>query len=98
MIYLGDARIFNCKCVKWDRDVLGGNFFYSRKSVLVGVRWISKEEVWRLTERDRLSGSFWWFTTGHRMEHDTQKIAQIYNSDLVGYDITKFCSVCIIAG
>ena len=23
------------------------------------------------------------------MEHDTQKIAQICNSDLVGYDITK---------
>ena len=27
-----------------------------------------------------------------------QKIAQIYNSDLVGCDVTKFCSVSIIAG
>ena len=71
--------------------MLGGIFFCSQRSVLVGARWISKEEVWRLTERDRLSGSFWWFTTGHHMEHDTQKIAQIYNSDLVGQDVTNEC-------
>ena len=82
MIYLGDARIF--KYVKWDREVLGENSCCSRKSVLAGARWISKEEVWRQTERDGLSGRFWWFTTGHCMYTPY--------SDLIGYDVTKFCS------
>ena len=33
--------------MKWDRDVLGGHYFYGRKSVPVGAR-----RVWRLTVRE----------------------------------------------
>ena len=78
------------------RDVLGRNFFYSGKSVLVGARWISKEEVCRLTERDFLSAAF------GSLQQDIiwkilQKIAQIYNI-LRFDDVSKFCSVSIIAG
>ena len=61
------------KCVKWDRDLLGCTrvFVVDRRSVLVVARWINKEEVLklevqRLIERGHLSGSFWWFTTGHK--------------------------------
>ena len=97
VIYLGDAWIF--KRMKWDRDFLGGNSFYSRKSVLVGARRMSKGEVWGLTERDHLSGSFWWFTTGpYGNNRILWKIllTQIHDSDLVELDATKFCSVSVI--
>ena len=84
MIYLSDARIF--KCVKWDREVLGENSCCSRKSVLAGARWISKEEIWRQTDRDGLSGRFWWFTTGHCMYTP----GYVYSRTLYVYSILRF--------
>ena len=64
------------------RDVLGRNFFYSGKSVLFGTRWISKEEVRRLTERDRLSGNFWWFITGHHMENTPENSSDLQHTQI----------------
>ena len=43
VIYLVDTWIF--KCVKWDRDVLDYSCFCGQRSVLVGVRRISKGDV-----------------------------------------------------
>ena len=60
---------------------------------------MSKGEVWGLTERDHLSGSFWWFTTGpYGNNRILWKIllTQIHDSDLVELDGTKFCSVSVI--
>ena len=66
------------------RDVLGSNFFYSGKSVLVGARWISKEEVCRLTERDCLSAAFGqWFTTGHHMENTPENSSDLQHTQVL---------------
>ena len=65
------------------RDVLGRNFFYSGKSVLFGTRWISKEEVRRLTEIDRLSGNFWWFITGQHMENTPENSSDLQHTQIL---------------
>ena len=66
------------------RDVLGSNFFYSGKSVLVGARWISKEEVCRLTQRDKSLSfcRFWWFATGHHMENTPENSSDLQHTQI----------------
>lgn len=47
-----------------------------------------------MTERDRLSGSFRWFITGRRMQNTPRLDLR---PSVVECDVTKFCSVRIIA-
>ena len=56
---------------------------------------MSKAEVWRLTGRDRLSGSFPWFSTGRHMENTPSSDLRPSTEE---YNLAKFCSVVMIAG